>query len=352
NGKPYLDMENVRFQQHVSIQLFDENGKLLQRLGDEGAPFLVRDYQEVTGPKGDHFRTRSYPLSSASTAGTQPLSGFLQMQVSTRQRDVAIHNYLESVLFIAPALLVALCIAGSYFARWAVRPIDQALAALRQFLADSSHELGTPLAILRATSDNLSLDVVGMPDAEERVDTINRTTERMSKLVKDMTLLAKLETAELTREKKNLQLDKLVNESVSNFKELFQEKKLIVNCHTESAVIKGDNAAIEQLLINLFQNAIRYTDEGGTVTVKLAVQDGSACLTVSDTGIGIPAASLPHIFERFYRVDKARARADGGSGLGLAIVKATVESLEGTVSVTSEEGKGTKFTFSFPLVRG
>ncbi len=350
DGKPFLNMQQVKFHQHVSIQVFNTSGELLQTVGDAGAPVLKSGTLDVVGDGNRQYRSKSFPIPSSGRQ-SQSAGGFLQLQVSTGQRDLAIYNYLESVLFLAPALLLALCITGSFFARWAVRPIDQTLATLRQFLADSSHELGTPLAIIRASSDNLSLDVAGLPEAEERVETISRTTERMSKLVKDMTLLAKLETAELTRERKTLQLDEIIDETVSNFKELFFEKKLQVECRTEAAVIKGDKAAIEHLLINLLQNAIRYTDEGGTISIKLAVDAGCACLTVADTGIGIPSESLPHIFERFYRVDQTRARTDGGAGLGLAIVKATAESLDGTISVSSEERKGTKFMVSFPLTR-
>ena len=348
DAKPVLDMKRAVFHQPVSLQVYDQSGKLLQTVGVKGSPHLESDSSEVTASDGQHFRNKVVPLPCERL---KLQGGYLQIQVVTKQRDMAIHNYIENVLLLAPVLLVGLAVAGSYFAGWAVRPIQQSIFSLRRFLADAGHELGTPLAILRSTADNLSLDVAGMPEAEERVEIMTRTTERMGKLVHDMSLLASLENAELSIEKKPLSLDALFDESISSFKELFAEKNLTVKSElAKNVLINGDKNSIERMFSNLLQNAFRYTNEGGTVSISLAIKDNRAVLTVADTGIGMPHEALKQIFDRFYRVEKTRSRAAGGSGLGLAIVKATVDVHAGTIDVQSKEGEGSQFTISLPLI--
>lgn len=350
DGKPQIDMSKAFFEHPISLQVYDTKGSLLQHIGAPGSAELLRSTADVTGKSGRKYRSMTQPIQCP---GESKQSGFLQVQVSTRQRDTAIKHYLETMLIIAPFLLVGLAIVGSYFAGWAVRPIADSMLTLRQFLEDAGHELGTPLAILRSTADNLSLDVAGIPAAEERIDIFTRTIERMAKLVSDMTLLAKLESAELSYAKVPLDFQQLVQETVSNFKELFAGKNVTLLCESaEPCSVKGDKSALERVLNNLLQNAMRYTNEGGTVTVRLMNKENSTVvLTVADTGIGIPAESLKRIFDRFHRVEKARSRAAGGSGLGLAIVRATLESHGGSISVESEEGKGSKFSVMLPSCR-
>ncbi len=351
DGKPVLHMNSAvfhrAFHQAVSLQVYDKDGNLLQFIGAKGVPQLAKNSNEVTSADGQRYRNSAMPLPCERLK----IDGaYLQVQVTTRQRDTAIANYIEIAILLAPLLLIGLAIAGSQFAGWAVRPIQQSINALRRFLADAGHELGTPLAILRTTADNLTLDVEGMPQAEERVEIMSRTTIRMAKLVDDMALLARLETAELTLAKKTLKLDELVGESINSFRELFAEKSLTVKTDlAKDLQIEADKSTIERMLTNLLQNAIRYTDNGGSITVSLNARDNNAILTIADTGIGIPADAIPHLFDRFYRVDKARERAAGGSGLGLAIVKASVDAHGGKVEIQSKEGQGSQFIISIPL---
>jgi signal transduction histidine kinase len=117
----------------------------------------------------------------------------------------------------------------------------------------------------------------------------------------------------------------------------------------ETLFVSGDKVKLRQLFINILENAVRYTPADGSVSVSLVRKDLNALISINDTGIGIPSEHLPHIFERFYRVDKARSRADGGVGLGLAIAKYIAESHKGNITVESEVGKGTTFTVTIPL---
>jgi signal transduction histidine kinase len=169
----------------------------------------------------------------------------------------------------------------------------------------------------------------------------------MSKIVDDLLLLTEIESGQLAQPQRVLLKD-ILSEELERARTLAGSRKIDVS-QQEDLAINGDAQSLKQLLGNLVDNAIKYTPEHGTITLSL-LRDGSwARLEVTDTGIGIPPEHLPHIFDRFYRVDKARSRASGGTGLGLAIVKGIAEQHGGKVNVTSEPGKGSTFTVRLKL---
>jgi len=172
--------------------------------------------------------------------------------------------------------------------------------------------------------------------------------ERMSRLLGDLLLLARADTGGLPLRHEPVELDNILFEVYRQISRI--EKPVTVELiAVDQATILGDEDRLKQLLLNLVDNAIKYTQPGGSVQLSLAKDTGWAQLVVRDTGIGIPAEDLPHIFERFYRVDKARSRAQGGSGLGLAIVKWVVQTHGGAIKVNSIVGEGTTFTVTLPL---
>ena len=163
-------------------------------------------------------------------------------------------------------------------------------------------------------------------------------------------LLSKMESPQLKERKTNLEFDKLVNAVVEDCQALFEAKKIkLTSAKLEPSTVSGEPESMKRLLLNLLQNALRYTEDGGQVTVSLEHEGRNARLTVADTGMGIPEESLPKIFERFYRVEKSRTRAAGGAGLGLSIVKAIVDLHRGRIDVTSKVGVGTSFIVLIPL---
>lgn len=339
------------FNQPVSIQLYDTGGKLLQRVGMEGVPQLVNGTAEARSHDGITYRSCSITLPKEDPVygvhGT-PFA-YLQVQVSTRHRDQAIKQFLETQFVLAPLVLFALVLAAVRFSDWAIQPANQAMTALRNFLGDAGHELTTPIATMRATCENLALEIEGNAAAERRLETLLRTNERMAKLVADMSTLAALESAQVVRPFAPVNLEELVRDLVQSFESLFADKKIELKCVTEKVTITGDKTSLEELVSNLLQNALRYTDEGGKVEVRLSRVNDRAVLQVNDSGIGIPPDSVPHVFDRFYRVDKSRSRAAGGSGLGLALVKATAEIHGGFAWVKSTEGAGSTFGVEIPL---
>ena len=222
-----------------------------------------------------------------------------------------------------------------------IEHLDRVFQSQRCFVADASHELRGPLTVIRGNLDLLKRKLSD-EDKKESLQAIERESVRMSKIVDDLLLLAEVESGRETQQQEVL-LKNVLSEEVERAKSLAGERKITVECQ-EDLIVKGDAQRLKQLLANLVDNAIKYTPKDGTIKLSL-FQDGPwARLEVIDTGIGITPEQLPHIFDRFYRVDKARSRASGGTGLGLAIVKGIADQHGGKVTVTSQPGKGSTFT--------
>jgi two-component system, OmpR family, phosphate regulon sensor histidine kinase PhoR len=219
----------------------------------------------------------------------------------------------------------------------------------RDFVANASHELKTPVAALRALSETLESALPSDPEvALGFVTRISREAERLDALVRDLLDLSRLERGTLDAEP--VDMVGLVKEVAEAYAERAEERRIRLRTELrEASMVRGDRAQLGLLLSNLVDNALRYTGARGTVRIRLHSIDGKVVLEVADTGEGIPAKELPRIFERFYRVDKARARQTGGTGLGLAIVRHVAESHGGTVSVESKVGRGTTFTVTIPV---
>jgi signal transduction histidine kinase len=217
----------------------------------------------------------------------------------------------------------------------------------QRFVADVSHELRTPLTAIRGNLDLIKRYGV---DAES-LEAIESEAERMSRMVSDLLLLARADYGGLTLELEPLDLDTVVIEAHQQAKILAKDRDLVINIdHFEPVRIEGHADRMKQLLLNLLGNAIKFTPDGGRITLSLRQSGGKAILRVKDTGIGIGAEDIKHIFDRFYQVDKSRFRTGDSSGLGLAIAKWIVEAHHGTIGVESELGKGSTFIVEIPAV--
>ena len=219
----------------------------------------------------------------------------------------------------------------------------------RDFVANASHELKTPVAAVRALAETLLTALPDDPEAGRRfAERIGREAERLDVLARDLLDLSRVERGPLDIEP--VDLVGLAKEVAGGYADLAAERRVQLSLALQPQLsLRGDRAQLGLLLSNLLDNALRHTPAKGTVHLRLDAAEGRAVLEVADTGEGIPAGELPRVFERFYRVDKARARRTGGSGLGLAIVRHVAEAHGGTVRVDSELGRGSIFTVSLPL---
>ncbi len=220
----------------------------------------------------------------------------------------------------------------------------------REFVANASHELRTPLAAIRGFAETL-LGSSALSDADRRayLEVIDRHARRLSTLVGDLLELSKIESRETNVERAAIDLTKLAETLLHDLRPRLAEKQLTASLRSERPGIAwADAQSCEQILSNLLDNAIKYTEPGGSIALRIGGDDRSVRVDVADTGMGIPQRDLGRIFERFYRVDQARSRSQGGTGLGLAIVKHLVQGLGGEIEVESQLGRGSTFSFSLP----
>lgn len=222
----------------------------------------------------------------------------------------------------------------------------------RDFVANASHELKTPAASIQAAAETLRQVVLEDPEAVPRFAMqLEREAIRLSRIVADLLDLSRLESGSALDDL--VSLDAVTREELHRLEETASEAKVTLEIETSGdRQIRGSQRDLALLVRNLVDNAIRHSHEGGVIRVEIACDDDAVVLRVSDTGIGIPSKDIPRIFERFYRVDRARSRETGGTGLGLAIVKHVVENHGGKIDVESELGRGTTFVVTFPTPSG
>ncbi|HEU5237458.1 MAG TPA: heavy metal sensor histidine kinase [Pyrinomonadaceae bacterium] len=228
--------------------------------------------------------------------------------------------------------------------------LESSFREQQRFVADASHELRTPLAILRGETDVALTQPRSVDEYKSSLTLIKDEAERLSRIVEDLFILARQPFEARAIKKEPMNLREIVGECARAAQVLAAQKDLHLTVDAKSPItLTGDDDLLRRLVLNLLDNAVKYTPEGGEISVKLTQQNGTALMIVSDSGIGIPQKDLPHVFDRFYRVDKARSRALGGAGLGLSIADWIVKAHGGELSVQSAPGKGSAFTVELPL---
>ncbi|MBR7148776.1 MAG: ATP-binding protein, partial [Firmicutes bacterium] len=221
------------------------------------------------------------------------------------------------------------------------------------FVANVSHELKTPLTTIKSYTETLLDGAVEEPEiATSFLNIIDTEADRMNRLVKDLLQLSRLDHQRERWSMKETNLIALLKAAIPKVELTARQKEQHLNVlFDENAVIQVnvDKDRIEQVVLNLLSNAIKYTNDGGRIDIDVMETGGYVKVIISDNGIGISEADIPRVFERFYRVDKARSRAMGGTGLGLPISKQIVEEHHGILTIESQEGKGTNVTMTLPL---
>ena len=389
-----------RWQEYV--QIFDETGRLACRssnlegwhlpLGSRALEQARRGesfFETVNGGQPHPVRLITFPVLEDGR-----LVDVIQVGEVMADKDRALRDFRVFFFIFSPLALLGLSLAGWLLAGRALSPmvrmarvareitaenlhlrlpvehtsdelalladncnamlarLEKSFRKVKQFSGDASHEMRTPLAILRGETE---VTLRWARDAEEYRRTLESNLEeinRMSRIIDDLLTLAKSDTGELPLEIRELSLSDLLQELYLQGNTLGESREIPVLLHlevVEEIRLHGDELRLRQMFLNLIANGIKYTQPGGRVEITLAQHGKEAQVRIADTGIGIPAEHIPHIFDRFYRIDRARNRADGGSGLGLAISKGIVEAHAGRITVDSTPGKGSTFTVYLPL---
>ena len=232
----------------------------------------------------------------------------------------------------------------------------QKLESMRkEFVANVSHELKTPLTTIKSYTETLLDGVIDDRDLSVNfLQVVDSETERMARLVRDLLQLSGLDFQRSKWNKKAVDLKKIIEEIILKLDVSVKNKKQQIHLNLNDlkgndTIIYADKDRMGQAILNLLGNSIKYTPEGGHIKIDICIQEDKLILEIEDNGIGIPEKDLARIFERFYRVDKARARELGGTGLGLSIAKEIIEAHEGTIEIFSQEGKGTKTVIRLPI---
>ena len=227
--------------------------------------------------------------------------------------------------------------------------LDTAFQRQVQFTADASHELRTPLAVIHSHAELALSRERTAGEYRQTLEACLRASKRMKSLVESLLVLARADAGRLELNPSEFDLKSAAEESVHMVEPLAREKEIRIDSELVPVEIKADRTRISQLITNLLSNAIRYNRTGGGVKLGVGRENGQAVVTVADTGVGIAIDDQRHVFERFFRADKARTREAGGSGLGLAICQSIVEAHGGTISFTSKPNEGTTFVVKLPV---
>jgi heavy metal sensor kinase len=228
--------------------------------------------------------------------------------------------------------------------------LQDALDSSKQFVADASHELRTPLAVLRGELEGLAQNAQLKIQTRESLGSMLEEVDRLAEIVEGLLALSRLDTGEAHAEWVRFDLAELAVTTADQMSLLAEDKHItVIRDFSGPVMIQGDRARLKQVVVNLLDNAIKYSAAGGRISLKITPENGYAVLDVADDGVGIPAEALPHVFKRFFRVDGSRSRDQGGAGLGLSIVKSICDAHGARVEVSSTPGRGSRFRVRQPL---
>lgn len=327
----------------------DETGNVLEiATAAKNGEFQTREHE------GHMYRMMSYPYQGEDkiySAGNEFVVQEI-VAVSIVDSEVELlNNFLWITLGGGVLGMIGIILAGYFLAKRAMVPIQAAWHKQQQFVSDASHELRSPLTGIYNNAELMLRHPDNSVEAEShRINTIMKESKRMTKLISSLLTLARSDANKADLQLTLLNISELIEIIVDRFRAMEELNSIRFTNNIQPGVkLIADKERLHQLVVILLDNAFKYTPPGGQVMTSCFQSNKTVVISVEDTGIGISSENLPHIFDRFFRGDKARSRESGGSGLGLAIAKWIVEKHGGTIQVESEPGAGTKFTVSIPI---
>jgi signal transduction histidine kinase len=352
--------------QVVLVACFDPNGNLLQMSGDpdgDATPFVTHSLVSQALESGYASGTISdvndgdvYTYAAEVTDRLGNVLGVVQVGESVSTQETVLNLLLVLLLILGAGTLVAAAVGGLILSDRALEPTRLAFARQQAFIADASHELRTPLTLMRADAEVLLAGRERLdPDDALLLEDIVTEAGHMGVLANNMLTLARLDAGQFHQEREVVDLAATAARAAHRAHAFAQEKQVTLHVGEPDevqALVIGDKSLLEQATMILVDNAIKYNRAGGSVTLSAGLLPGRAYLEVSDTGIGIATEHLPHLGERFYRVDKARSREGGGAGLGLSIARSIAVEHGGSLSLSSVAGQGTTARILLPPAGG
>ncbi len=340
----------------VFVLLLAPNGDIVANPGavpTGGLP--ARDAVVAASTKGEDWRSfdvDGQPLQLRTIAvrnADATLLGYVQAGKSVEERDESLRT-LEIVLAGGGiAGLAFATVGGLLVAAVAIRPVRRSFDRQREFVADASHELRTPLAVIRANSETLAT----IHPADEALDDIVTETSYMTRLLDDLLLLAGGDSDGIALQRIEIDVAEIARAAARAAAPLAADAGLRIHEQIAAELpVVADPERLREVLLILLDNAIKYTPRGGSVELRAHRDRGDAVIVVTDTGVGVPPEHINRLFDRFYRVDKARSRAAGGTGLGLAIARELIDAHGGTITIESAESRGTTVTVRLQLRHG
>lgn len=354
DGDLDIPWENLQ-QPNQGVEWFDERGTPLVKQGTLFPDENLVPTSAVSGNREQLSQTRSLTLPVFdSTEADRQLVGYVRVSQSTETLDGELSRLCLGLAVGGAIALTLTGIGGMWLTRQALQPIEKSFQQLKQFTADASHELRSPLTAIKTSISVIESHPERIhPLDVKKIAAIASATNQMAALVEDLLMLARMEGASALNlhPRSRLPLDEILEDAIDCAEPQAEEKQIYLKSHlVPDAFVMGDPQQLIRLFDNLVRNALQYTPSGGTVTLSLDLTATAAIVSVADTGIGIAPEDLPHIFDRFWRADKARSRREGGLGMGLAIAQTIAQSHNGKITVTSILDVGTCFRVRLPLV--
>ncbi|HEY9833077.1 MAG TPA: HAMP domain-containing sensor histidine kinase [Stenomitos sp.] len=350
DGDLDIPWQNLR-QPNQGVEWFDPNRR---RVGHAGT--LLPDIPPRPGYQMLHQgRIRTVTIAAYSyKTGRQHLEGYIRTSEETAEVEGTL-NQLRWGLGLGGIVVLCLTgIGGVWLTRQSLKPIEQSFNQLKQFTADASHELRSPLTAIKTSVEVIQAYPERIhPKDVKKIAAIASAATQMTHLVEDLLLLARMDTATYpTPDWTVVQLNDILKELLILLELQAQEKQIALNVDRMPGVwVLGNTKQLARLFGNLLENGLQYTPAGGTVTLSMKPLERTVIVSVEDTGIGIAPEHLALVFDRFWRADKARSRREKGSGLGLAIAKAIAQRHHGDITVHSQLGVGSCFQVCLPLVQ-
>jgi two-component system, OmpR family, sensor histidine kinase CiaH len=342
--------------QHLVYLLWEKGNKLYQVIPKNSISHIDTNrfspLVNKTGLQSITTGNASYRILNISVSKDKEYSPVKNIQIIynlKREKEMLYHLLIVIGFGSLLSVFIAI-IAGVYLANKALIPINFSWEKQQQFVTDASHELRTPLSVMKLNLEHLFRH----PDnsIEQESETIHQAIKEinyMSKMTADLLSLARSDSNQLQIIRSSIELDEILNQVIKDFKSLAMLKNINLNAEIQPIKMMGDKERLKQLFVILLDNALKYTKENGSISIKSSVKNSRAIIDIIDTGIGIPKTDLPYIFDRYYRGDKSRNRDLEGSGLGLSIARWIIQSHSGKIRVVSKEGEGTHVFVNLPL---